>query len=457
MTLLQLPTVSTESVDGFLSPFNTSLDDKAKQLYEGRFLLYIRAATERDTTFFLASCAAEMKKSVHYEVDVVIDKDGAISECQCECAVGTGPDAHCKHVRCLLFALSSTTASDIVTRETCTQRLQTFHHCRAFKGSPQKASLLQLRQASGKRELSQYSDFDPRPPKRQRVDTYQATVNNLCVNYQATHGCKSTLQSMPILQRIPPANIYAVANDHDYLPQHPEQIFLERFGISNVSQAMAESIEQATQGQTTKKLWFAERSKRMCSSSFGKLCKCTDRTNKPKLATSLLSATCVDAAPLRHGRKYEAVAVKKYEEMTGSKTTPCGIFVSLTHPFLSSSPDRLLDDDKTVEVKCPYTSREQFISPLTVPYLQEVGGELYLDTRHDYYYQVQGQLFCSGRQHCDFVVYTMKDVKIIQISRDDKFIDNMVDSLNQFYESFFRQCVLDKYFYKNCDKYTFQY
>ena len=26
--------------------------------------------------------------------DVAVDKDGAVLECQCECAVGTGPDAH---------------------------------------------------------------------------------------------------------------------------------------------------------------------------------------------------------------------------------------------------------------------------------------------------------------------------------------------------------------------------
>ena len=59
-----------------------------------------------------------------YEVDVAVDKDGAILECQCECAVGTGPDAHCKHMQCVLYGLVYFAAiHEVVTKETCTQQL----------------------------------------------------------------------------------------------------------------------------------------------------------------------------------------------------------------------------------------------------------------------------------------------------------------------------------------------
>ena len=137
--MLQLPTLTVDSANGYLSPFTKDLDDTAEALYEGRYLLYVRFATEKNKAFYVARCAAEMKKHVSYEVDVVIGERGAVLECQCECTVGKEPNAHCKHVRCLLFALTSMeTSGDILTHTTCTQRLQTFHQCKPYKGSPQK-------------------------------------------------------------------------------------------------------------------------------------------------------------------------------------------------------------------------------------------------------------------------------------------------------------------------------
>ena len=121
--------------------------------------------------------------------------------------------------------------------------------------------------------------------------------------------------------------------------------------------------------------------------------------------------------------------------------------MSRTRPYLASSPDRVIDESTIVEVKCPYTSRDKLISNLTVPYLKVVTGELCLDPHHDYFYQVMGQLFCAGSDHCEFVVFTLKDIKVMRITRDDTFICNMVD---KFY-MFFRQSVSDKYFYKHSD------
>ena len=71
--------------------------NKAKALYKERYLQYVRVAMDDGKAFFLAKCAAEMKKHLFYEVDIKMDENGAILECQCECAVGAAPDAHCKH------------------------------------------------------------------------------------------------------------------------------------------------------------------------------------------------------------------------------------------------------------------------------------------------------------------------------------------------------------------------
>ena len=72
-----------------------------------------------------------------------------------------GPNAHCKHVCCLLLALHNFSMNgEIITEETCTQRLQTFHHSKPYKGSPIKANSLPLTVKKG-------SDvqYNPRPAK----------------------------------------------------------------------------------------------------------------------------------------------------------------------------------------------------------------------------------------------------------------------------------------------------
>ena len=91
-----------------------------------------------------------MQKSVTYKLDIAVDCDGCIVESQCECAAGMGPNAHCKPVCCLLLALYNFSSSgEFLTEETCTQRLQTFHCSKAFKGSPMKAVNLLLAEIKG--------------------------------------------------------------------------------------------------------------------------------------------------------------------------------------------------------------------------------------------------------------------------------------------------------------------
>ena len=116
-----------DSLNGYLAPFGTSLNDKIKALYRERFLHYIRTTSDGDRYFALAKYAAEVKKSVLYVVDVAVDKEGAVLEGQCECAVGTGPDVHCKHVQCVLYGLVCfAEIREVVTKETFTQQPQTY-------------------------------------------------------------------------------------------------------------------------------------------------------------------------------------------------------------------------------------------------------------------------------------------------------------------------------------------
>ena len=187
---------------------------------------------------------------------------------------------------------------------------------------------------------------------------------------------------------------------------------------------------------------------RLTASNFGSICKAV-RRDMDVFARSLTSSTNIKAPAILHGQKYELVAVEEFEKKMKIKTSPCGLFVSGQHPCLAASPDRVIDANTILEVKCPFSAKDKPISPLTVPYLKEVNGSLTLNESHDYFYQVQGQLFCSNRQTCFFIVYTLCDVKILKINRNDKFIENMLKSLLDFYSNHFKKIILEKFMYRD--------
>lgn len=110
---------------------------------------------------------------------------------------------------------------------------------------------------------------------------------------------------------------------------------------------------------------------------------------------------------------------------------------------MAASPYRVIDDDVVMEVKCPFAAKDKPITPSTVPYLKLVPGsdELTLDNKHVYYYQVQGQLLCSGRKKCIFVVYTLVDMKTITIHYDVEFAGTGSEFCKSYQDLLFAQYV----------------
>jgi hypothetical protein len=181
---------------------------------ESRFLKYVRLACEDDIYLVRAGCIAQMKKSNSYRFDASVDVDGCIAECQWECDVGMEPAAACKHVYAVLLALQKICKKrDIITEDTCTQNLQTFHHAKPYKGSPIKAKDLSLAN-------DVHVNYDPRPLEFQNRAEYQDTYNNVWLN----HSC---VNSMPISHLFPTANTIGVEADHDYLPDTSSETWLK--------------------------------------------------------------------------------------------------------------------------------------------------------------------------------------------------------------------------------------
>ena len=76
-----------------------------------------------------------------------------------------------------------------------------------------------------------------------------------------------------------------------------------------------------------------------------------------------------------------------------------------------------MDNLKTwgVEIKCLSSKLDQSINDVLKDkkfYLEKVNGKIQLKRSHKYFYQIQGQMFCSRLKRVDFVVYFGKNVPL---------------------------------------------
>lgn len=124
------------------------------------------------------------------------------------------------------------------------------------------------------------------------------------------------------------------------------------------------------------------------------------------------------------------------------KVLPAGLVISKESPWLAASPDgRVFDPyyspaDGLLELKNPSSASHMKISEamkkkgfcLTVK-----EGRQQLDQKHDYYYQVQCQLYCTQAMWCDFVVRTEEDLYVERILRDDEWWQTQLPKLEKFY------------------------
>jgi len=111
------------------------------------------------------------------------------------------------------------------------------------------------------------------------------------------------------------------------------------------------------------------------------------------------------------GHEVEPLAVDYYEKEYMTDTTNGGFFT--LGDWIGASPDRLIDDEGILEVKSPaFNTMINYLLKGTLP--------------KEYYWQVMGQLYVTGRQYCDFIAYHPKlNSLVLRIERDEKDIDRL--------------------------------
>lgn len=99
---------------------------------------------------------------------------------------------------------------------------------------------------------------------------------------------------------------------------------------------------------------------------------------------------------MEHGTETEPEARKEYETIFGIEVTQVGFVMpdedNRFHNWIGVSPDGLLPDSGMIEIKCPLAKTHlEYIETDKLP--------------SEYRYQVQGQLFVTGLDYCDFMSY----------------------------------------------------
>ena len=209
-----------------------------------------------------------------------------------------------------------------------------------------------------------------------------------------------------------------------------------------VAPEIACQVERVTRGQGNNALWCSLRNCRVTSSRFHDIFVRKATTPPDKLVISLMEYQSPLAATnlppqIEWGRTREAVAREDYTTVMKGQgyqvvVKDCALCLLANRVHLGVSSDGWVYDPAStlqsgvLEIKCPYSINGKFIIKERVAdivkthgskfFLEQNGDQLALKRNSRYYCQVQGEMVILKVPWCDFVVWTMVDIHIKNIS-----------------------------------------
>ncbi|KAK4886106.1 hypothetical protein RN001_002377 [Aquatica leii] len=207
-------------------------------------------------------------------------------------------------------------------------------------------------------------------------------------------------------------------------------------------------IEKDTIHQADSALWLELRRKLITASHFHSICNRRDTTSCKAIVCKLLydKSDLSNVASLKHGRQYESIAKKSLEAQENVVITDNGLFIDEEFNFIGATPDGLIGENLTVEIKCPYSAFNQPVEEGIAnkkikfwTYDKKTGYKI--NKKHPWYYQIQGQLRVTNRRCCLLAVWTGPSfpLKVEYVLKRNDFWKNHIESkLIQFYMN----CVL---------------
>lgn len=147
---------------------------------------------------------------------------------------------------------------------------------------------------------------------------------------------------------------------------------------------------------------------------------------------------------VKHGLKYESVAIELFASDSNQKIVPCGFVTSYDYPWLGYSPDGIIVNNlneatKLVEIKCPYLDCTTVGSQNCIEKIKYISkkadGSFTLNKKDAYYAQVQLGIVLLNLSSCDFIIYNSLDHSyiLININIDVEYCTKLLQVLKIVY------------------------
>lgn len=188
-----------------------------------------------------------------------------------------------------------------------------------------------------------------------------------------------------------------------------------------------EQIEKDTTDQSASRKWFEYRRSIITASNFGRIICLREDTGCEGVLKSMLYSPDLDTKFMEYGREHELTARLALEKLLDVKIDECGLFIDKKHYFLGATPDGLIENDTLVELKCPFSAAdltlEDGIRQKKITFWKvNISKDIFeINTKHKYYFQLQGQLHVTGREFGFIAYWTKVGIKYEKIKRDDDF------------------------------------
>ena len=154
----------------------------------------------------------------------------------------------------------------------------------------------------------------------------------------------------------------------------------------------------------------------------------------------------IQTKAMKHSISLEPDAKVVYSEIMRSqhkqlKTKASGLVVYKDKPFISASPDLLVEckccGQGLCEIKCPESIKDLSPSVENVPYSYvRNDSQITLKKNHPYYFQIQGQMGLTSRSYCDLFIFSFHGHICVRIVFDNDFFMDMIDTISWFWNKF---------------------
>ncbi|CAF1977923.1 unnamed protein product [Rotaria magnacalcarata] len=428
------------------------------RLFKDHFVFNISITRDYMKRKISAKCRAQMKKSVTYQIHMIINvnRPADILEASCQCVAGKGDRAECKHVAALCFALLDYDTNQMY--EACTERLQQWHQ--PTRKSTNPMNILDIKFTHLQHNKTE--EDKPKYLKFLQSDIYipeaTTTLQQLLIKYdqQNIAAASILLTQQVIAARIPlPSRVITQVPLPPSLLQNPTSAMFKYY-TKHIYLTFSEisMLEQNTIGQASSAAWYEAKQFRISSTNVHLIS--TRKQNFETLTQTILQqrkSNLHSNIAIRHGIINEEVCrcrYVSYQARNGiiSTTYPCGLVVDPTASHICCSPDAIVKEESNnntsygiLECKCVFAEsdatwddlifiRENFC-------LERYNGQLRLRPGHPYYYQLIALMGILDLPWIDICVMKNEDLHIERFTHDEHIWSTIKEKLTNFYVNFF--------------------